>query len=137
MNCESLIERLGFQCRKLNDGSVAVSTSFTFLDGEPIGFYLQNDGGRVTLTDNADTLVHVAAMGFDISDRKKWKGIKQAILPYKFELLDSGYIIASAPINELRSLFTRYIAAMLSVVDIEREYIGTDERLDQYKELLG
>jgi hypothetical protein len=36
------------------------------------------------------------------------------------------------PIKHGVSCIARYMAAMLSVVDLEREYLGTDERLDQF-----
>jgi hypothetical protein len=132
MNCEGLLERLGFNCRDVGREVVAVSTPFSFCDGEPIGFYLRAKSNSILLSDNADTLAHLAAIGFDISDRKKWKGIKQSISLFGFELLDSGEIVGESFDATAQSLFEKYVGAILTVADFERDYLGISEELDQY-----
>lgn len=130
--CEGLINRLGFDCRLIGRDTISVSTPFTFVDGVPIGFYLSESNLEIRISDNSETLFHFAAIGYDISERRKWKGIKQIIETFGFTLLDSGEIIGTAPVNQQQSLVTRYLSAMLAVVDFEREYVGIPEEIEQF-----
>ena len=72
-----LADRLGYECRLVGDATIHVSTPFIFADGEPISFYIEDHGRDITVFDNADTLMHLSGIGLDISDRKRWKGIRQ------------------------------------------------------------
>lgn len=130
--CEGLMKRLGFDCRLVGDTTIGVSTPFSFIDGQPIGFYISESNLEIRITDNSDTLAHFAAIGYDITDRKKWKGIKQLVETFGFQMLDTGEIIGSAPVAEQHWLVMKYLSAMLAVVDFEREYIGVPEELEQF-----
>lgn len=130
--CEGLLNRLGFACRLAGEAGVDVSTPFTFTDGEPIGFYLHDLEDGVRLSDNANTLAHLATIGYDISDRKKWRGVKQTVETFGLELLDSGEIVGKEIKKLEHGLVTRYISAILAVVDWEREYLGIPDELDQF-----
>lgn len=130
--CDSLLTRLGFSCRLVGDETIDVSTPFAFADGEPIGFYLEEKGLNVHLNDNANTLAHLGAIGYDISDRKKWRSVKLAVEAFGFEMSDYGQILGNSPIKAQHLLVTRYISAMMAVVDWEREYLGLSEDVDQF-----
>lgn len=130
--CEGLIKRVGFECRVLSDQTLSISTPFTFVDGEPISFYLDDTGASVRISDNSDTLAHLAAIGYDISDRKKWRGIKQTVETFGFSMLETGEIVGTDAKQMEDSLITRYISAMLAVADYEREYLGLPEELEQF-----
>jgi hypothetical protein len=130
--CEGLMKRLGFDCRLVGDATIGVSTPFSFVDGQPIGFYLSESNLEIRITDNSDTLAHFAAIGFDITDRKKWKGIKQLVETFGFSMLDSGEIVGSAPVEQQQWLVMKYLSAMLAVADFEREYIGIPEEIEQF-----
>lgn len=130
--CEGLMNRLGFDCYVVSAQTIGVSTPFTFSDGEPIGFYLDETATIVRVSDNADTLAHFATIGFDISDRKRWRGIKQTVEAFGLQLLDTGEIVGSGPSANEQDLVTRYMGAMLAVVDWEREYLGLSEELEGF-----
>ena len=130
--CEGLMKRLGFDCRLVGEATIGVSTPFSFVDGQPIGFYLSESNLEVRITDNSDTLAHFAAIGYDITDRKKWRGIKQLVEQFGFTMLDTGEIVGSAPVEQQQWLVMKYLSAMLAVVDFEREYIGVPEEIEQF-----
>ena len=129
MTCAGLAERLGYECRRVGDSTIHVSTPFTFADGEPISFYIEDHGRDITVFDNADTLIHLSGIGWDISDRKKWKGIRQIYSSFGLDLNDAGIVIGKDQKSGEESLITRYICAAMAVADLEREYLGlTDEQ---------
>src|SRR5438876_11516751 len=107
--CEGLIKRVGFECRVVGNDTLHISTPFTFVDGEPIAFYLDDTGASVRISDNSDTLAHFAAIGYDISDRKRWRSIKQTVEAFGLTMLDTGEIVCSDAKQVDDSLVTRYI----------------------------
>lgn len=134
--CEGLIQRLGYECRLIGDTIIHVSTPFTFADGEPISFYIEDHGNEISVFDNADTLAHMSGIGWDISDRKKWKGIRQIFSSFGFDLNDRGIAIGKDQKTAEESLITRYICASMAVADLEREYLGlTDEQATYIQEV--
>lgn len=132
MNCDDLLQRLGFECRVVKNNTVAVGTPFAFADGEPIGFYLHDAGDSVVISDNADTLAHLAGVGMDVADKRTWRGVKQSADDYGFELRDNGEISGKASKTHETSLITRYISAILSIVEQEKELLGLTEEQSQY-----
>lgn len=111
---------------------LAVTTPFAFADGDPIGFYLvESMDGGVSISDNADTLAHFASIGVDISDRKKWRTIRQSVEQFGLRLLDSGEIVGELPAQNERTLFSNYVGAMMAVSGWEREYLGEGEELQE------
>lgn len=132
MSCDQLIERLGFECRQLSDSVISVATPFSFADGESIGFYLEDRTSEVIVSDNGDTLFHLRNVGFDLSDRRRWRPLKQLAEIHGLELRDSGEIAGSTSKEETPHLIARYVTAMLSIVDFEREQLGIPEEIDQF-----
>jgi hypothetical protein len=132
MNCEGLLKRLGFHCRLVAENTIAVGTPFHFCDGEPIGFYLDERGNEVRLSDNSDTLFHMSSIGMDISDRRAWRGVRQIVSSFGFELLETGEIVGNGLLERQQQLITKYIGAMLAVADLEREHLGLSEEMETY-----
>lgn len=132
MSCDGLIERLGFECREIGAETISVSTPFVFADGEPINFYLINRQGQVLISDNADTLMHLAGVGIDVSDRRRWTGIRQIADSFGLDLTDHGEITGAGTRKSEQGLITCYIGAMLAVADYEREILGLSEELSKY-----
>lgn len=136
MSCENLIKTLGYECKEVAEGTILVQTPFAFLDGEPIHFYLQESLDSVVVHDNADTLFHLSGIGWDISTRKRWLSIRSAIIPFGFDLEDSGVIVARDTAHAKQGLIARYVASLLAVSDLEREYLGlTDTQIGFVEEV--
>lgn len=136
MSCEGLIRRLGYECKEVADNILEVDTPFTFPNGEPIHFYLDGNGGDIVVHDNADTLAHLIGMGWDLADRRKWKTLQNTVAAFGFELQETGAIVSRAPHNIETALISNYVAAMLAVVEVEREYLGlSDEQITFVEEV--
>lgn len=132
MTCERLIQHLGFECRELSPAVISVATPFSFADGEAIGFYVEDRPNGVVVSDNGDTLFHLRGLGFDLSDRRRWRPFRQIAELHGFKLNDSGEIAAITPREAISQLVAKYIAAMLDIVDLEREQLGMSEEIDQF-----
>lgn len=132
MSCERLIQHLGFECRELSDAVISVATPFSFADGEAIGFYLEDRPNEIVVSDNGDTLFHLRGLGLDLSDRRRWRPFRQIAELHGFELQDSGEITGNTSKDSVSQLVAKYIAAMLDIVDLEREQLGMPEEIDQF-----
>lgn len=132
MSCAGLLERLGFDCTEVDHRTIAVGTPFVFADGEPIGFYLIEVDNRITVSDNADTLMHLAGLGLDVSDRRRWNGLRRIAESFGMELTDQGEITAMGAKQNEQALIAGYLGAMLAIADYEREVIGISQELSEY-----
>jgi len=77
MNCKQIIQAMGFSYREAGNNTLHVTTPIRFYDGEPIGFYLIQEGEEVTLTDDADTLFKFIKDGYAMEHR--WNKINDII----------------------------------------------------------
>jgi hypothetical protein len=132
MSCSGLLERLGFDCIEVDHRTIAVGTPFAFADGEPIGFYLVEADDRITISDNADTLMHLAGIGLDLSDRRRWSSLRRITESFGIELTDRGEITAVGSKQTEHALISGYLGAMLAIADYEREVIGISQELSEY-----
>lgn len=133
MNCDGLLNALGYECRQVRSGAITVSTPFTFADGEPISFYLdQGPAGAVVLTDNSDTMMHLGGIGWDLTSGRTWRSIRQCISPFGLELIETGEIVGKAMSDQQSVLVASYVAAMLGVVELEKEFLGLTQEQSQY-----
>lgn len=132
MTCDALFEKLGFECRKRSEGVYRVSTPLSFSDGEPIALYLKDNGVSVFISDNANTLFHMRAIGLDLGDRKKWRGVDQIVKTFGMTLEHSGEVTGFAKSNAAAGLVSRYLGAMLAIADLEREMIGITQEVSEY-----
>lgn len=127
MRCDELLSRLGYECHEAGSDTLVVDTPFSFPGGEPIGFYLRETADFVTVHDNADTLAHLEGIGIDLSSRVRWRGIKNTVAAFGFDLEDSGIITATSSKGLEYRLVSNYIGALLAISDIEREHMGLTE----------
>jgi hypothetical protein len=133
MTCENLLTRIGYECREVAGRSIAVTTPFSFPDGETIGFYIRDErDDRVILHDNADTIAHLISMGLEFPHRMgDWRTIKNIVEAWGLELQENGTITVHGPRDRQAQLVTNYISAMLAVSDFQREHFGfTEEQAD-------
>lgn len=123
---------MGYECHEVDEKTIVVDTPFSFPDGEPIGFYLREDPNLAVLHDNADTLAHLRGIGIDLSSRVRWKGIRNIVAAFGFELRENGIITGSISRDREPELITNYLSALLAVTDLEREHLGLTEEQTQY-----
>jgi Domain of unknown function DUF1828 len=132
MSCENLLNRMGYECHEADGKTIIVDTPFAFADGESIGFYLRDDRDVTVIHDNADTLAHLRGVGMNLTSRLQWKGIRNIVAAFGFELEDSGIISGRMSRDREAELIKNYISALLAISDLEREYLGLSEEQSQY-----
>ncbi|WP_082656895.1 DUF1828 domain-containing protein [Pseudomonas citronellolis] len=129
MECNWLINNLGFECRPvkgINHGPVLeVDTPFSFSDGEPIAFYVKEHGTVLVLSDNGDTLAHLMSIGLSSSDKRRWASLRNRLELHSLALSDAGEILASGPNQQASDLIARYLAGLMAIVEYEREALAT------------
>ena len=125
---------MGYECREVSGRSIAVTTPFTFPDGEVIGFYVREErDSRVILHDNADTIAHLLSMGIEFPHRMgDWRAVKNTIAAWDLQLGEGGIISARGPKELQPKLVANYISAILAVADFEREQFGVTEEQADY-----
>jgi hypothetical protein len=128
MNCTELSDLFGVECAPLETlrggKAMFVGTPFLFADGEPVPLYVETDGDRIRFFDNGDVLFHMAAMGLDVSDRRRWGPFRTIAAKYGVALRDDGEFetwehSANAPAG-----FARFLSTLLATAEWERENIG-------------
>lgn len=132
MSCEKLFKQMGFECQPRDGGTYFVSTPLCFADGEPISMYFSERGNSVLVSDNANTIFHLNSVGMDVSDRKKWRSIRQTVSSFGLTLNDSGEVTGDALLKGAHHLVSRYLGAMLAIADYEREHSGISDELAQF-----
>jgi len=132
MSCEELFKRMGFECARREGGVYVINTPLSFPDGEPISLYFVERENSVLVSDNSNTLVHLRSIGIDVSDRKKWRGMRQIISSFGLTLGDSGEVTGGALLKGAHNLVARYLGAMLAIGDMEREHMGLSDEMAHF-----
>lgn len=128
MNCTELPALLGYHCAaKHTDGAgsvLEVAAPFSFHDGRPVVFYAFEEGDRLVLSDEGLTLFHLANSGIPFLDKRRWRPVKERVERHGAQVSEDGSIETIALRQDAPLAFARFIAAMLSIIEWERDNIG-------------
>lgn len=128
MNCTELSDLFGVECTALETlrggKALFVGTPFLFTDGEPMPFYLEAEGDRIRFFDNGDVLFHMAAMGLDVSDRRRWGPFRTIAAKYGVVLKDDGEFETWERSTNAPAGFARFLSTLLATAEWERDNIG-------------
>ena len=138
MNCEYFQQLFGMRCEPMDtrDGSevIAVYSPFTFADGGAIEVFASMSGGFVHLSDEGTTLLHLRSVGLPVSDKRRWAPLKSAIKPYGASLTEDGTFELLANADRSSLAFARFVSALLSVANWEREHIGLPMGAEHFRD---
>src|SRR6185437_994496 len=71
MNCSETIKSLGFRCKEVGERTVRVWSPVTYgNDGQVVALYIEESTDGYLVTDNAEALMHAAAMGVKMNHRR-------------------------------------------------------------------
>lgn len=112
MNCETLLENLGYECEPAGE-DLRVYTPFTYWDGAVIRFFAEPNGRRVRLTDHGDSLMHAEASGIKITP-KRLEFIRY-IAGGEATVSNRGEIFAMAEAGEIGDAVGDLLNAILTV----------------------
>jgi hypothetical protein len=126
MVCSQISSLLGVACHPLNeDGSVAMlDTPFVFEDGDSVPVFLERAGPQIRFFDDGATVLHFYGRGISIENLKKVRFIKNAAEAHGVTLNEHGVLEIWANESEAPLAFSKYIAALVSLINWETEQIG-------------
>ena len=101
-----------------------VGLPFLYSDGEPVPLYVESEGDRVRFFDNGETLFHMAAIGLDVSDRRRWRPFQSIAAKCGISLKDDGEFETWERLGNAPTGFARFFSAMLAAAEWERENVG-------------
>lgn len=124
MNCQSILSQVGFTCAPLSEGVLYVESPLALaFDGQSIGAYVQElGGGRIRVSDNADTLFCALTHGFSASPARNRK--LQGIAGQSgVELSDDGELFAVCEADRAGYYVARLVEAALRVSQVCAEQL--------------
>jgi hypothetical protein len=70
-------------------------------------------------------------IGIDLTDRRKWKALRNILTRHGFTMHDNGIIAAEVRKGEEAKFIADYVGGLLAITDYERELLGlTEEQSD-------
>jgi hypothetical protein len=114
MNCADVIASLGFRCKSLENGAIRVWSPFTYgHDGELVALYVEPSPSGFIVTDNAQSLMHAASMGANIT--KSRLAAIQRCARADVIVSEGGEIRAQATVSTLSQAIVNVLNAALAV----------------------
>lgn len=136
MNCawlQHLIEYDCTPCASLHgEPAIDVRTPFTWADGEPIGFFVIDQGETVLVSDNADTVFHFRSMGMLGGGRRQWQAIRHLAESRGSTLTEQGEIFSLGAKANAATLIANFIAGLLAISEHERNSAGMAEHVSLF-----
>lgn len=131
MICREFTEFTGMTCFPLDDsGDVAyVASPFFFEDGDPLPIYIKKlSPSHVKFFDDGEIILHFIGRGFR-GDKESLSTtfLKNIARTHGLELSEYGVLEGYANKNSAPELFARYVTALLSIVQWEKEYLANDK----------
>lgn len=126
MICTNLSETIGFTCHPLSDdgGIAAISTPFSFSDGEPFPIYVEREGRHVRFFDDGGVLQHLRGRGIRLTDQRNLKPIRAIMDPEGVEINSLGEVEIWSSYQDAPTGFAKYLAALMAVASWERAQEG-------------
>lgn len=133
MNCIQLHHLAGFDCTPcrslLGEDALDVRTKFTWIDGEPIGFYIIDQGSTLLISDNGDTLSHLRNIGLNLTSKRKWGAVQNIAKQRGLSFSDGGELLSCSGKASAEQQVSSFIATLMSIADYERLHVGISEKV--------
>lgn len=122
MNCQSVINQLGFRCLDLGSETLRVWSPFTYgNDGERIGFYVEKMPAGYVVTDNCEALMHADCMGINLTKGR----LDQIRATNSFDpalLSENGALIKFVSEDQLQEGMVSVLNAAIAVSHFETQW---------------
>lgn len=121
LNCEWASALTKYDCRQVTDlhggRAIEIGTPFSLHDGSAVVLYIMDAGSHCVISDNGDTLAHIAGMGVDIARGARLKAIRDRALVHGVSLDAAGDFRCIAQPAQAPYVFARAISGILAVAD--------------------
>lgn len=123
MMIEYVTEAIGSSCEQLDDeGRVAaIAAAFEFSDGDRIPMFVEETASGLRFFDEGEVILHLLGRGVRFDTRQDEQFLRNLLEPHGISLSDSGEVEVSCARQDARAVFERYVLAMNSVVQWERD----------------
>lgn len=98
-----------------------ISTPIVLSGGKPLDFYLIQRGKLIEFTDDGMTLFALRCIGYQLSDKRHWRGLENIGTKFGFSLSSEGAFEAIFPDSELDDWGGRIVRLFASLADWEEE----------------
>lgn len=92
--CNGYFKQAGWHCSKVPGAAgeevLYVSTPIVLTGGKPLDFYVQQQGSKILLTDDGTAMFALRSLGFEMSDKRHWKGLENIASRHHFTLTERG-----------------------------------------------
>jgi hypothetical protein len=119
-NCDWAKSLTSYECHQVKglDGSACleIGTPFSMPDGAAVNLYLvPMANGWVKISDNADTVFQLSAIGLDVWNPSKQTAIRKILSRHGMAMDDNCSIYSLSPMTEAALHFAKAITALLAV----------------------
>lgn len=93
LGCSTFFTKAGWHCQAVQAGGVMatyISTPIVLPGGKPLDFYLIPRGELVEFTDDGITMFALSGLGYQLGDKRNWKGLENLAIKHGFSLTESG-----------------------------------------------
>lgn len=123
--CVNFFKLAGWHCQELDmpgGPTLYVATPLTLRGGKPLDFYLTPRGALIEFTDDGNTLFALTSIGYQLEDRRNWRGLENIALRYGFELNQAGAFHAVFPEREMQERGEKLIRFFSTLADWEDQH---------------
>ncbi|MBA1213401.1 DUF1828 domain-containing protein [Pseudomonas oryzihabitans] len=124
IGCNSFFAAAGWSCRVIETGGMPatyISTPVILPGGKPLDFYLITKGELIEFTDDGLTMFALSGLGFQLSDKRNWRGLENIAIKYGFKLSDSGAFEALFAKHELPDWGGRIVRLFAALAEWEAD----------------
>lgn len=116
MNCEWAAALTRFDCRPMRthsgDACLEIGTPFSIPGGHAINLYLVEEGSHIRISDNADTIMAMDAIGIDVSSRRIGS-FRDAAKRCNLTVTDSGEVMMLTRPEHAAAGFANAVSGMI------------------------
>lgn len=98
-----------------------ISTPIVLPGGKPLDFYLIPRGEHLEFTDDGVTMFALSGLGYQLGDKRNWKGLENLAVKYGFKLTEAGAFEAAFLKSELPEWGGRIIKLFAAIAAWEDE----------------
>lgn len=133
MECTDFFKASGWRCATIpvsdHAACLYVSLPVSFSTGRPCDVYiLEEAGGYLTLSDDGDTLSHFNSAGFELNDKRRWRGLIDIANSHGLELTKGGELTATFPREELPEVVNHLLQFFSAIIAWEKERYETGDQ---------
>lgn len=126
MECTEFFKASGWRCATVpvseHTACLYVSLPVSFSTGRPCDVYiLEETSGRLTLSDDGDTLSHFHSAGFELNDKRRWRGLVDIANNHGLELTSEGELTATFPREKLPEVINHLLQFFSAIIAWEKE----------------